>query len=455
VTAGPDAAGDEAKAADHPFISRPHHTLLALSLPILLALIAEPLTGLADTAFVARLGSGPLAALGVGTVTLSSIFWVFNFLGIGTATEVARALGARERQIAQEVAGLAMALGAGLGLLLLVAGGLTAGPVAEVMGASGSVLDAAVTYLRIRLVGMPALLIMSGAFGALRGMQEMTIPFRIAVSINILNIAGDAILIHGAGPVPAFGIAGAAWATSASHWIGALWALGAVRGHLGLPKALHARDMRLFATVGRDLLVRTGLLTSFLLLTTRAATSIGAEAGAAHQAVRQVWLFTALVLDAFAATAQSLVGYFRGAAMIAEARRVAFVACAWSLGTGAALGAVMMASGDLVAAALVPPEARALFGPAWMAAALMQPLNALSFATDGIHWGTSDYRYLRNVMFLATGAGATAILLLDIPAAGALTLIWVITAGWIAIRAVLGVARIWPGLGASPLRADM
>jgi MATE family multidrug resistance protein len=82
------------EVATHPFLRRPHHTMLVLSLPVLFSLIAEPLTGVADTAFVARLGAGPTAALGVATTLLSSVFWVFNFLGIGTQTAVARAHGA-------------------------------------------------------------------------------------------------------------------------------------------------------------------------------------------------------------------------------------------------------------------------------------------------------------------------------------------------------------------------
>jgi MATE family multidrug resistance protein len=62
----------------------------------LVSLVAEPMTGLVDTFFVARLGAAPLAALGVGTVLLSSTLWMFNFLGVGTQTEVAHALGAAD-----------------------------------------------------------------------------------------------------------------------------------------------------------------------------------------------------------------------------------------------------------------------------------------------------------------------------------------------------------------------
>ena len=92
----------------HPFIRSPHRTVLTLSIPVLVSLIAEPLTGLVDTAFVARLGAESLAALGVGTAALSSVFWVFGFLGVGSQTEVAQALGNGRPNRAARVAGLAI-----------------------------------------------------------------------------------------------------------------------------------------------------------------------------------------------------------------------------------------------------------------------------------------------------------------------------------------------------------
>ena len=67
--------------------------MLVLSGPVLGSLIAEPLTGLVDTAFVARLGVEPLAALGVGTMVLSAFFWAFSFLGVATQTRVATLFG--------------------------------------------------------------------------------------------------------------------------------------------------------------------------------------------------------------------------------------------------------------------------------------------------------------------------------------------------------------------------
>ena len=112
----------------------------------------------------------------------------------------------------------------------------------------------------------------------------------------------------------------------------------------------------------------------------------------------------------------------------------------------------MLAGRHAFADALVPPSATALFYPAWTAAAWIQPIGALAFVTDGIHWGTGDFRYLRNGVLTATACGATGIWVMGEGRPDLLTTIWWITGLWVAIRAALGVLRIWPGIGKSPLR---
>jgi MATE family multidrug resistance protein len=436
---------------NHPFLRAPYRTLASLSLPVLISLMAEPLTGLADTAFVSRLGTSPLAALGVGAMALSAVFWIFNFLGIGTQTEVAQAHGRRDRSRTARFSGLALVMALVFGLALTAVGLGLAAPVARWMGASGEVHGQALTYIRIRLTGAPAVLVTIAAFGALRGLQDMRTPLLVAAGVNALNIALDAALIFGAGPVPALGIAGAAAASAASQWLGAVGAALAVLHRLGPPDRLPLGDVKKLLGMGGELFLRTGLLTLFLVLATRAATRIGPEAGAAHQAVRQFWVFANLALDAFALTAQSLVGYFVGAAQLQAARRVAAVACTWSAAVGLLLALVMALGVDLAVAAFVPPASVAIFIPAWRVAALAQPISALSFATDGIHWGTGDFRYLRNAVLLATTCGCIGLFLIDQRRPDALTWIWVTVALWIVIRALMGMLRIWPGIGRAPL----
>ena len=264
----------------------------------------------------------------------------------------------------------------------------------------------------------------------------------------------DPAFIFGFAFIPALGIAGAAWASVISQWLGAIWALIAIYKKLGLPAHLVSSDIKKLLVIGGDLFIRTGMLTLFLILTTRAATKMSAEAGAAHQAIRQIWMFTALLLDAFAISGQSLVGFFIGAGALQHARRVAYVVCSWGFWTGVILTIIMYFGESMVIKLLVPASAVAVFSSAWFLSAIFQPLNALSFATDGIHWGTSDFRYLRNVVTLATLAGVTLLLFVDLENAQGLQWIWLITGVWIGIRALFGVLRIWPGIGASSWREE-
>jgi MATE family multidrug resistance protein len=281
----------------------------------------------------------------------------------------------------------------------------------------------------------------------------MRVPMAIALLINALNIGLDAVLILGWGPVPAYGMAGAAWATLAAQWIGCLAALVAVKQGLGRPQRLDLSGAGALLRIGGDMFVRTGLLTLFLVFATRSATKISDEAGAAHHAIRQVWLFTALALDALAVSAQSLVAWFLGQGKLDGARRVAAVCCGWSFGMGVLLLVAMLVGEDLVARMLVPPGAQAVFGAAWLWSAWAQPANALCFATDGLHWGSRDFRYLRNGMLLASLVGFVGLSQLDLQRADALNGVWLVTFAWIAVRASWGMLRIWPGIGASPFRS--
>jgi MATE family multidrug resistance protein len=434
------------------FLESPLRTFFSLWVPVLFSLVAEPITGLVDTAFVARLGADSLAALGVGTMVLSSRFWIFNFLSVGSQTEVSQAMGRNEMDRGTRIASLALLLALGAGLLLILLAGLLADPVASAMGAADAVRTQAVTYIRWRAAGAPAVLMTLTGFGVLYGLQEMRTPLLIAVGVNALNIVLDSLLIFGPGPLPAFGIAGAAAASAISQWLGAAWVLHRIHRRLGYTRAIRLVDVRRLLQVGMDMFVRTGMLTLFLLMATRAATRLGPEAGAAHQAIRQVWVFTALFLDASAITAQSLIGWYVGSRRIGDARRVAAFVCLWSLMVGALLSAGMLAGRQLVSVLLVPPSARLLFFPAWTVTALSQPVCALAFVTDGIHWGTGDFRYLRNVVSLATACGLAGIVMVGNASPQGLAAIWWVTAIWICIRAAFGLLRIWPAIGKAPLK---
>lgn len=413
---------------------------------------AEPLTALIDTAFIASRGSVSLAALGVGTTALSSLFWIFNFLSIGAQTEVAQEDGRGNADKAGSIASLALSMGMAFGILLILAILPNTVWLASLLGASGNVQLEAISYIRIRIFGAPAVLLMLVTFGVLRGLQDMRTPLWIALGVNALNILLDWLLIFGNVGFPEMGVAGSALASTISQWLGGLAGLAVVAAKLGLSLQFSFADLKKLLNLGGDLFIRTGLLTFFLAYTTRAATQIGADAGAAHQAIRQVFLFTSLALDAYASTVQSLVGYFIGKDNLQWAKEIVYVGAKWSLGTGILLGAAMWFGRGIVIDLLIPASAVGGFLPAWAVSSLSQPINAIAFLTDGAHWGTGDYRYLRNAMIAATFVGMIGVQALNLNSSDALLWLWIVTLAWAATRATFGWLRVTPGIGNSPFR---
>ena len=438
------------------FVQQPHGTFLALSVPILGSLVAEPLTGLVDTAFVARLGTEALAALGVGTMLLSALFWALSFLGVATQTRVATLLGEKALEgdagrAAARMCLVAVSLALFLGTAVALAGMPAADAAVRAMGADARVADLAADYFRLRLVGAPAMLACFAAFGGIRGAHDMRTPLWIAAGMNALNVALDPLLIFGIGGFPALGVTGAALATTVSQWIGACWAAAAAFRLLGRPDGFDWHQARGLMAAGVDLFLRAACLNGFLILGTRQATLIGAASGAVHQVVRSTWFFNALFMDAFAISAQSLVAHFLGHGDRERARQVAKVTCQWSCGAGLALCLAMVAAETWVRRLYLPQAAAALFSVPWRIAAISQPISGLTFGTDGVHFGTGDFRFLRNVVLAALAGGSVLLLYPDAGSPHALTWVWWSFTVWTSIRAVAGTLRVWPGLGAAPL----
>ena len=281
--------------------------------------------------------------MGVGTVGLSGIFWIFSFLGIGTQTEVSQALGRQSLRRVAEIGGLALALAVTFGLLLLAAGLALASYFSNGHGGGG---------YRPRpghpVPAHPAV----GSSGRFVHAGSLRHPARAAGHAqSIVDCADHQCFKYRSG------YRSDLWTSvrfQRSVLRGLRWRALSVNGsaprqrHLfstaksGIPGGIRMRDIQRLFHIGGEMFIRTGLATVFFLLTTRVATRIGPDAGAAHQAIRQVWLFTTLLLDSYAVTAQSLVGFFMGPALRGQARRVAYYVFGWSAATGLALALMMV-----------------------------------------------------------------------------------------------------------------
>lgn len=396
--------------------------ILALAIPALGALAADPLVSLVDTAFVGNLGRVPLGALGAAAAIFGIAFSLFIFLAYGTTPMVARTRAAGEVALARRVGGHALTLAIAVGVVMAIALAATADLTLGLIGADGEVLGSATTYLRIRAMALPAVLIVTAGHGIFRGYEDTRTPLVITVGLNVVNLVLDPVLIYGAG----LGIAGAAVATVIAQWVGALWFLRRLLGDAGLVTWTRPvwRELRPIVGAARALVVRTASLIAAMTVATAVAARIGTVALAAHQVAFQLWLFLALVVDALAIAGQALVGRELGRGTPDDARAVADRLLVMGGFFGVALGLVMAAGAGLIPALFSDdPAVLDAVHSVYGFVVVMQPLNALVFVWDGVGIGAEDYGYLAMSMVIAA-ASALAVLLAVLPRGWGLPGVW-------------------------------
>jgi putative MATE family efflux protein len=389
-------------------LGRDDRELLGLAIPALGALLAEPLYVLTDTAVVGHLGTAQLGGLGVASGALMFGYGLCIFLAYGTTAAVARLSGAGEQHRAAEQAVQSLWLALGLGVVLAVVGSTMSDGLIGMLGAEGETARHAGTYLRISLLGAPAMLLMLAGVGYLRGLRDTVRPLWVAVGTAILNLVLELVLVFGLD----MGIGASAAATVVAQWAGAgcfiIWIGREVRRH-GVP--LHPRPgsiVRLL-TVSSQLLVRNLSLTGTFLVGTAVAARIGDVEVAAHQVAFQTWMLLVLMMDAAAIAAQTMVGERLGAGDTAAARRIGTRTIIWSVAVGV-LGGLVLAiwRGDVAGIFTSDPDVVAVAGFLLLHSALMAPLGAVAFALDGVLIGAGDQRFMATAMVGAAGLAITA-----------------------------------------------
>ncbi|MET7706754.1 MATE family efflux transporter [Micromonospora sp. NPDC005413] len=398
--------------------------IASLALPALVVLAAEPLYVLVDTAVVGHLGRVPLAALAVGGTVMTLTAWVGTVVAYGTTGRAARRFGAGDRAAAVAEGVQSSWLAFGVGLLIAIGMQFGGGALARTLaGGGGEVADAAAHWLRIAALGAPGLLLAAAGNGWLRGVQDTRRPLLFVLGPNLLSALLCPLLVYPAG----LGLIGSAVANVVAQTLcGVLFAAALVAERVSLRP--RPRVIRQQLVLSRDLLIRGLAFQASFLSATAVAARFGAAAVGAHQIALQLWFFTALVLDALAIAAQSLVGAALGAGDDAGARALA--RRIGLLGGVCGVGfALLIAAG----AGVVPswfssdPEVREQAMVAWPWFVVMLPLAGVVFALDGVLIGAGDVRYLRNLTIVAALGGF-------------------LPAIWLAYGLNLGLGGIWAGL---------
>jgi putative MATE family efflux protein len=313
---------------------------LEIAIPAFVGMLADPLLSLMDTAYVGRVGTTELAALGACTSIFHLAFNAFRATTAATTSLVATQLSISKRGghtsscAAKQVTAISLWFGWWVGLFVSLTLYLFGRRVLAGMGvpASSALFPAATDYLYSRLWAAPAVLFIGVAEGAFRGYGNTVIPLLASLVAAGLNLVLDPLLMFTAG----WGVRGAAVATAISQvGAAATYAYNLVRRDM-LPRGenpnvmsdrtssiIEATDIdpakvdvkpisriqiiRVILGANAAMLMKQGSLLLGWAYATARATRLGTEHVAAHQVGLSIWLVFALILDGAAVSGQVLM----------------------------------------------------------------------------------------------------------------------------------------------------
>ena len=329
-------------------------TLLRLAAPNVLAMVMTVLVGVAETYYVGRLGTTPLAAMAlVFPFAMLTQMMSAGAMGGGVSAAISRALGASDLVRAQSLVQHALLIGLGAGLIYSAVFLLWGPDFYALLGGLGAVQLQAVQYGQVLFAGAVLVWLLNTLASIVRGTGNMRAPSLALVATAILQIALGGALSLGAGPVPALGMVGVALGhilATAAGVLYFLWYLVRSQGRL----TLHLQGFALQRALFVDIL-RVGAVACLspvqsvlaILIFTGLLAQLGTEALAGYGIGQRLEFLLIPIAFGIGVAAVPMVGMAMGAGQVARARRVAWVAAGLSALNLGVIGAVVTLAPDV------------------------------------------------------------------------------------------------------------
>ncbi|MEJ1999349.1 MAG: MATE family efflux transporter, partial [Maritimibacter sp.] len=393
-----------------------HRRVIRMAIPVLLANATVPILGAVDTGVIGQLGeAAPIAGVGLGSVILASIFWMFGFLRMGTTGLAAQAKGAGDHGELAALLTRVLLFGLGIGAVFILIQPILYWAGLGLSPATPEVEEMARRYMAVRIWSAPAAIALFGITGWLLAQERARAHMAILSLMNGANILLDLWFVLGLG----WGIEGVALATAISEWAGFALGIWFCRAAFRDPawrawgQVFHIERLVHMARVNRDIMIRTGTLLAIMVSFTFVAGSFGALAQASNQVLLQFVYITGFALDGFAFGAESLVGQAMGARQRAELRRAVRLTSFWGMITVAVLSLGFAVFGgwiiDVMTTAPDVREEARRFLP-WMVAAPL--IGGPAWMLDGVFIGATRSADMRNMMLVSGVIYAVALVAL-------------------------------------------
>jgi MATE family multidrug resistance protein len=374
----------------------------------MLANLTIPLVGLVDTAVMGHFDqSFYIGAVAMGSFMFSLMTIAFGFQRMAVTGLIAQARGAGDHALiyATLYRAVMVAIGLGFSIVLLALPVLWIAP--QVLSASEDVLDGMAQYISIIAFAGPGICLNMVGLGFLFGVQHIRGCMAQMIIINLVNVAANLVLVFGF----EMKIEGVALASVLAQYIGVgvtfLLVRSACRSYGKPPKwslALlsDARALTRYASLGRDLTIRTAAILVSEIIVLNAAGGMSDDALAATQVGFVFFGVIAYGLDGFAHAVEALVGNAIGAKSLVDFRR-AVVESSILGGVAAVVVALILWLGGGVLMRVITsiPSVLAMADGIMIWIILMPVISIWAFLMDGVFIGATRAKMMRNAMLVS------------------------------------------------------
>ena len=279
----------------------------------------ESIFAIVDIYFVSSVSVEAVATVGLTESVVTLVYAVGIGLSMGATAMVSRRIGEKDGKGAEKVAVQAIYLGVFVSIIIALIGAFFAKDVLRLMGADQAVVEEGFRYTQIILTSNVTILLLFLINAIFRGAGEASIAMWILVFSNVFNIFLDPILIFGWGPIPAYGVTGAAIATMSGRTlavIAQLFILFFGYSRIKLAVSRFTLDLKLMVKL---VVISVGGIGQFLIGTSswivlmKLMSRFGTEAIAGYTIAIRVMLFSLMPSWGMSNAAATLVGQNLGA----------------------------------------------------------------------------------------------------------------------------------------------
>lgn len=314
-----------------------NRAIFMLSIPMILEMIMESLFAIVDIFFVSKVSVNAVATIGLTESVIFLVFAIAIGLSMAATAMVARRTGENKPEEASEAAWQAILIASAFSLSISIIGFFFAKDVLQLMGASDDVVAEGYGYTKWMLGGNITIMLLFLINAIFRGAGDASLAMRTLWFANGINIILDPILIFGLGPIPAFGVEGAAIATTIGRGSAVVYQLYNLFYKSNVIQ-LNIRHIKPnFPIILRLLKVSAGGMGQYLIGTAswlflvRIISMFGSEAIAGYTISMRIIMFSILPSWGFSNAAATLVGQNLGASKPDRAEKSVWICARYNM----------------------------------------------------------------------------------------------------------------------------